>query len=239
MTSDDQPSVLIVEDDRGVRESLAVVLEHQGLSVLQAATGEEGVELVRRGRPGMIVLDLNLPGIDGIEVCRRIRIVDPHVGILMLTARDSVPERVRGLDAGADDYLPKPFALEELLARIRRRIGGTSGRLSPHVVRVEDLHLDQSGRRAWRGDRELALTKREFDLLELLAENAGRVLTRSEIEHAVWGHDGSFGSNSLEVFVSSLRRKTEVGGGARLLQTVRGVGYVLRGGTALDAAVPV
>ena len=223
-----KPLVLVVEDDRGVRESLTMVLEFQGLDVVGVTTGEEGVQVAEADRPDLILLDLNLPGIDGVEVCRQIRGQNPHVAILMLTARDEVRERVRGLDAGADDYLPKPFALDELLARVRALLRSIGRMPAGERLVVADLELEPAARRAWRGGAEIELTKREFDLLELLVRNVGTVLPRAEIESMVWGHDDDLGSNSLEVFVSALRRKTEEGGGARVLHTVRGVGYVVR-----------
>ncbi len=226
------PRILVVEDDRGVRESLAVVLEVQGYVVTGVETGEEGLDHVARGTTvDLIVLDVNLPGIDGIETCRRLR-ASAHAGpILMLTARHETADKVTGLDAGADDYLPKPFALDELLARIRAllrafspdAVAGGSGEL-----RLGDLWLDPASRRVRRGEDEIDLTKIEFELLQLLVENADRVLERNHIHLEVWGYDEDTSSNTLEVFISGLRKKLEAGGRPRLIHTKRGVGYVAR-----------
>lgn len=220
--------VLVVEDDRGVRESLGAVLEHQGHEVALCESGEEALERIDP-LPDLVILDLNLPGIDGLETCRRIRARRLRVPILMLTARHEIGDRVAGLDAGADDYLVKPFALDELLARVRallRRsaVAGASG----DEVEVGDLFIDHSTRAVRRGSREIELTKIEFDLLELLVSNRGVVLERGMIHERVWGYAEDLASNSLEVFVSNLRRKTESDGEPRLIHTVRGVGYVAR-----------
>jgi len=224
-------SVLVVEDDRGVRESLVVVLQVQGYDVVGVETGEEALTHVAVTAPDLIVLDVNMPGIDGMETCRQLRAAAFSNPILMLTARQEVQDKVSGLDAGADDYLPKPFALDELLARVRallrafnlEGVKDGSGRLS-----LADLWLDPASRRAGRGERELDLTKIEFDLLELLVENADRVLDRNDIHLHVWGYDEDTSSNTLEVFISALRRKLEVGDVPRLIHTKRGVGYVAR-----------
>lgn len=224
----DRPRVLIVEDDRGVRESLAMVLDYQGIDVLQAATGEDGLSAVADHDPAAIVLDVNLPGIDGLEVCRRLRARGDHRPILMLTARHEVADRVDGLDAGADDYLPKPFALEELLARVRSMLRRSTAGPASDVVTLDDLRLDRAARRVTRAGTEIELTKIEFDLLDLLLANTGIVLTRDTIHERIWGYDDDLGSNSLEVFVSNLRKKTEGDGGDRLIHTIRGVGYVAR-----------
>ena len=221
-------TILIVEDDQGVRESLAMVLEFQHHRVHQAATGEDGLRAAIDDPPDLVILDVNLPGIDGIETCRRLRFAAPELPILMLTARHEVADRVQGLDAGADDYLPKPFALEELLARIRVLLRGHAPHRSPSVLRLADLVSDPSARRVTRAGRMIDVTKLEFDLLRLLVANADVVLRREAIHDAIWGHDDDLGSNSLEVFVSALRRKTEVGDAPRLIHTVRGVGYVAR-----------
>ncbi|MBX7161036.1 MAG: response regulator transcription factor [Acidimicrobiia bacterium] len=218
--------MLLVDDDRSILSTLRRLLELEGYEVLTAETGGEALQRVDNG-VDLVVLDLNLPGIDGVEVCRRIRYTST-IPVLMLTARDQVEDRVAGLDAGADDYLVKPFAAEELLARIRallRRVGGDGVQT---VVRVSDLSIDSESRIVKRGDREIDLTVREYDLLLFLAENSRKVLTRSAIMNEVWGYDVDVGSNTLEVYVGYLRKKLEADGEARLVHTVRGVGYVLR-----------
>lgn len=231
----DAPVVLVVEDDRGLRESLAMVLEFQQVDVAQAATGEEGLELVERLDPAAVVLDVNLPGIDGLEVCRRLRGRGDRRPVLMLTARHEITDRVEGLDAGADDYLPKPFALEELLARVRsmlRRAGGPGAEAPAagpgDALILADLVVEPASRRVRRGQVSIELTKLEFDLLEVLLINADVVVGRDTLYERVWGYDADLASNTLEVCVSSLRRKIECGDRGRLIHTVRGVGYVAR-----------
>ena len=207
-----------------------MVLEYQDYAVVQAVTGEDGLQLIESERPELVILDINLPGIDGIETCRRLRKRGVDTPVLMLTARQEVADRVQGLDAGADDYLPKPFALDELLARVRsmlRRVGRNAVQ-GATVLEIGDLVLDPAARTVTRGGTAIELTKIEFDLLELLVANTGTVLTRDVIQERVWGYDDDLGSNSLEVFVSAVRRKTEDGGGERLIHTIRGVGYVAR-----------
>ena len=207
-----------------------MVLEYQDYAVVQAVTGEDGLQLIESERPELVILDINLPGIDGIETCRRLRKRGVDTPVLMLTARQEVADRVQGLDAGADDYLPKPFALDELLARVRsmlRRVGRNAAHGAP-VLEIGDLVLDPAARTVTRGGTAIELTKIEFDLLELLVANTGTVLTRDVIQERVWGYDDDLGSNSLEDFVSAVRRKTEDGGGERLIHTIRGVGYVAR-----------
>ncbi len=225
-------TILIIEDDQGVRESLAMVLEYQDYDVHQASSGEDGLALATEHAPAVIVLDLNLPGIDGLETCRRLRSRGFDGKILLLTARHEVGDRVRGLDAGADDYLPKPFALDELLARVRAMLrtaaSPAAGSGAPVALEFDDLVVDPASRTARRAGEPFDLTKIEFDLLELLVANAEIVLTRDVIQERIWGYDDDLGSNSLEVFISSLRKKTEAGGGSRLIHTVRGVGYVAR-----------
>jgi two-component system response regulator MprA len=178
--------------------------------------------------PDAVVLDVLMPGTDGLEVCRRLRARGDATPVLMLTARHEVSDRVAGLDAGADDYLVKPFALDELLARLRALLRRTSVSGGGELLRVGDLSLDPQRREAWRGDRELGLTKTEFDLLELLLYNAGIVLTREQIYERIWGFDFETSSKSLDVYISYLRRKTEEDGEVRLIHTVRGVGYSAR-----------
>jgi two-component system response regulator MprA len=220
--------ILVVDDERAVRDSLRRALELQGYEVELASDGTEALErLAANGQPDAVVLDILMPGMDGLEVCRQIRRRGNGVPVLMLTARDAVGDRVEGLDAGADDYVVKPFALEELLARIRallrRSLPSTDG-----VLRFADLELDTGTREVRRGGDEIALTRTEFNLLELFMVNPRQVLTRSIIFERVWGYDFGFASNSLDVYIGYLRRKTEAGGKTRLIQTVRGVGYALR-----------
>jgi two-component system, OmpR family, response regulator MprA len=220
--------VLLVEDDRGVRESLARALQFEGYDVATAEDGGVGIELARRLQPDALILDVMMPVLDGLEVARDLRAGGSNTPILMLTARHQVSDRVAGLDAGADDYLVKPFALDELLARLRallRRSGPTE---STEVLRLGDLELDPLGRRVTRAGEEIHLTRTEFDLLELLLFNAGIVLTREVILERIWGFDFETSSNSLDVYVGYLRRKTEANGLPRLVWTVRGVGFVAR-----------
>lgn len=220
--------VLLAEDDRGVRESLERALRYEGFEVVTAADGSQALELARSETPDLLVLDVMMPEFDGLEVARRLRARKDRVPILMLTARTEVSERVAGLEAGADDYLIKPFALDELLARMRAllRRSGLTGHEGP--LELADLVLEPATRRVTRGGRELELTKTEFDLLELFLHNAGMVLTRDIIYERVWGFDFTTSSNSIDVYVGYLRRKTEAEGEPRLIHTVRGVGYVLR-----------
>ena len=220
--------MLLAEDDRGVRESLARALQYEGFSVATAEDGGQALKAARSGEADVMVLDVMMPVLDGLEVTRRIRSAGDKTPILMLTARSEVSDRVEGLDAGADDYLVKPFALDELLARLRAllRRSGVTGETDR--LRVADLEVDPAARQAWRGGQVLDLTKTEFDLLELLVYNAGVVLTREVIFERVWGYDFETTSNSIDVYIGYLRRKTEVGGFARLIHTVRGVGYVAR-----------
>jgi len=224
-------SILVVDDERAVRESLQRALELEGYHVELAADGESALAVIaeRAQSPDALILDVLMPGIDGLEVCRRLRGAGNSVPVLMLTARSEVDSRVAGLDAGADDYLPKPFALAELLARLRallRRAGSDDG--GAHVLRFSDLQLDLGTREVRRGDAAIDLTRTEFALLELFLRNPRQVLTRSIIFERVWGYDFGPTSNSLDVYIGYLRRKTEDGGGSRLIHTVRGVGYALR-----------
>jgi two-component system, OmpR family, response regulator MprA len=221
--------ILVVDDDRAVRESLRRSLSFNGYSVALAQDGVEALDLISTDRPDAVVLDVMMPRLDGLEVCRQLRSTGDDLPILVLTARDSVSERVAGLDAGADDYLPKPFALEELLARMRallRRTTPDDGE-SPAMT-FADLSLDPVTREVTRGTRQISLTRTEFALLEMLIANPRRVLTRSRILEEVWGFDFPTSGNALEVYVGYLRRKTEAEGEPRLIHTVRGVGYVLR-----------
>lgn len=222
--------ILVVDDDRAVRESLRRSLSFNGYNVLLAEDGVEALDVITNDRPDAVILDVMMPRLDGLEVCRRLRSTGDDLPVLVLTARDSVSERVAGLDAGADDYLPKPFALEELLARMRallRRTTADDGGDSAAMT-FADLTLDPVTRDVTRGDRHISLTRTEFALLEMLIANPRRVLTRSRILEEVWGFDFPTSGNALEVYVGYLRRKTEAEGEPRLIHTVRGVGYVLR-----------
>lgn len=222
--------ILVVDDDRAVRESLRRSLAFNGYTVDLAEDGVEALEAIASERPDAVVLDVMMPRLDGLEVCRQLRSTGDDLPILVLTARDSVSERVSGLDAGADDYLPKPFALEELLARLRAllRRTGPEDAGDGAVMTFADLTLDPSTREVHRGNRPISLTRTEFSLLEMLIANPRRVLTRSRILEEVWGFDFPTSGNALEVYVGYLRRKTEAEGESRLIHTVRGVGYVLR-----------
>src|SRR5271154_1317550 len=221
-------NLLVVDDDPSVREALALVLGHDGFDVSTAQDGREAIRTLDAHSPDAVILDLLMPGLDGLEVCRRIRATGDRTPVLMLTARAEVSERVAGLEAGADDYLVKPFAREELIARLRALLRRTGWEGDEQVLRFEDLELDPLGHEARRGARLLELTRTEFLLLELLMRHPRQVLTRASIFDRVWGYDFGPASNSLEVYVGYLRRKTEAAGEPRLVHTVRGVGYVLR-----------
>ena len=221
--------ILVVDDEKAVRDSLDRALRLDGYEVRQAADGRQALEMVEQKQPDAIVLDLMMPHVDGLEVCRRLRGAGDRTPILILTARDAVSDRVEGLDAGADDYIVKPFALEELQARLRallRRAG--SGTTPSQTLRFADLVLDPVAYEVRHGDRLVDLTRTEFLLLELFITNPRQVLTRSQIFERVWGYDFGPTSNSLTVYIGYLRRKLESGGESRLLHTVRGVGYVLK-----------
>ncbi len=226
--------ILVVDDDRAVRESLRRSLAVNGNQVDLATDGQEALAAVDARRPDAMVLDVMMPVLDGLSVCRRMREAGDALPILVLTARDAVSDRVAGLDAGADDYLPKPFALEELLARLRallrRRTPDEIAAGVPGSKPLEfgDLSLDPDTRDVRRGERPISLTRTEFSLLELLMQNPRRVLSRAQILEQVWGYDFATTGNALEVYVGYLRRKTEAEGEPRLIHTVRGVGYVLR-----------
>jgi two-component system response regulator MprA len=221
-------TILVVDDERAVRESLRRALELEGYRVELAEDGEQALRrLEREPAPDLVVLDILMPGIDGLEVCRRVRAGGNPVPVLMLTARAEVDSRVAGLDAGADDYLPKPFALAELLARLRALLR-RAGNGATDTLRFADLELDPGTREVRRGDMPIELTRTEFSLLELFLRNPRQVLTRSIIFERVWGYDFGPSSNSLDVYIGYLRRKTEAGGKPRLIHTVRGVGYALR-----------
>ncbi|CAB4794853.1 MAG: response regulator [Actinobacteria bacterium] len=224
------PRILIADDDRAIRDALERAIGLEGYEVELVNDGEAALEAVARSAPDLLILDVMMPSLDGLGVCRALRNQGNRTPILILTARTEVSDRVSGLDAGADDYLPKPFALDELLARMRallRRTTTESGSEEENLT-AGDILIEESSRRAWRGDRELELTKTEFDLLALLVRNAGIVLSHTTIYEDIWGYDFGPDSKSLAVYVGYLRRKTEADGETRLVQTVRGIGYTLR-----------
>jgi two-component system response regulator MprA len=220
--------IMVVDDERAVRESLRRALELEGYEIDLAEDGEDALlRLQSSGEPDAMILDVLMPGVDGLEVCRRIRSQGSRLPVLMLTARVEVENRVEGLDAGADDYLTKPFALDELTARLRALLRRTTDGAGEQL-RFSDLELDPGTREVRRAGEPIELTRTEFTLLELFMRNPRQVLTRSIIFERVWGYDFGYASNSLDVYIGYLRRKTEAGGKPRLLHTVRGVGYALR-----------
>ncbi|MCK8681582.1 MULTISPECIES: response regulator transcription factor [Streptomyces] len=229
--------ILIVDDEPAVREALQRSLAFEGYGTEVAVDGGDALAKIAAYRPDLVVLDIQMPGVDGLTAARRVRAAGSTVPILMLTARDTVGDRVTGLDAGADDYLVKPFELDELFARIRallRRssyaVGAGAPEVDGGVLAFADLRMDPATREVTRGGRPVELTRTEFTLLEMFLAHPRQVLTREQILKAVWGFDFEPSSNSLDVYVMYLRRKTEAGGEPRLVHTVRGVGYVLRGG---------
>jgi len=232
--SEQAPRVLVVDDDRAVRESLRRSLEFNGYTVTLAHDGAEALASIGQLAPDALVIDVMMPRLDGIETTRVLRSAGNDLPILVLTARDSVGDRVEGLDAGADDYLTKPFALEELLARLRALLRRSHAPAEEDTEReslaFSDLTLNPATREVHRGDRLIDLTRTEFTLLEMFMRRPRRVLDRSFILEEVWGYDFPTTANSLEVYVGYLRRKTEAGGEPRLIHTVRGVGYVLKEG---------
>jgi two-component system, OmpR family, response regulator MprA len=238
--------VLLAEDDRAIRHALERALSLEGYEVTAVADGVEALAHAHRVRPDVLVLDVMMPGIDGLQVCRVLRAEGDRTPILMLTALVETADRIAGLDAGADDYVVKPFDVEEVFARLRALLrrtspvttgGGQGGavadsgrepQISDRQVEAAGLRMDLQARRAWRGGRELELTRTEFELLELLARNAGIVLDHSTIYDRIWGYDFGPGSKNLAVYVGYLRRKLDEPGAPQLIHTVRGVGYVLR-----------
>ncbi|MBW6435452.1 response regulator transcription factor [Actinoplanes hulinensis] len=223
--------ILVVEDDAAVRDSLARTLRFEGYQVDIAGDGRAALDAVRDREPDALILDVSMPRMDGLEACRRLRADGVVLPVLMLTARDSIGDRVAGLDAGADDYLVKPFALQELLARVRallRRSALVGTAPAGDLLTFAGVRMDQGTREVWRGDRALRLTRTEFGILEVFLRHPRQVLTRAALFEQVWGYDFGEGSNSLHVYLGYLRRKLEADGGSRLLHTVRGVGFVLR-----------
>jgi two-component system response regulator MprA len=223
--------VLVVDDDPGVRDSLRRSLTFEGYTVTTAGDGEQALASVTSDRPDIVVLDLQMPVLGGLETCRRLREQGDDIPVLMLTARQGTRDRVTGLDAGADDYLPKPFALEELLARLRallRRIASPAKSTAGEVLRFQDLELHTATREVTRAGHPITLTRTEFALLELFLRHPRQVLTRQQILSEVWGYDFDPDSNTLEVYVGYLRRKTEEHNPTRLVHNVRGVGYTLK-----------
>jgi two-component system response regulator MprA len=220
--------ILVVDDESAVREAVERALRLDGYEVAVAGDGREALETLEERAPDAVVLDVLMPRIDGLELCRRLRGRGDRTPVLMLTARDAVADRVAGLDAGADDYLVKPFALEELLARLRALLRRAAPGADHAPLRFADLKLDPLSYEVRRGERAIELTRTEFLLLELFLQHPRQVLTRPVIFENVWGYDFGAQSNSLEVYMGYLRRKTEAGGEPRLLHTVRGVGYVMK-----------
>jgi two-component system, OmpR family, response regulator MprA len=220
--------ILIAEDDRSVRQAIDRVLRLEGYDLTLVNDGVAALEALEGAEFDAIVLDVMMPLLDGLSVCRNLRQRKVRTPVLMLTARHEVRDRVAGLDAGADDYLVKPFALEELLARIRAMLRRTAVDVGDAPLTLGDLVLDRRARRVTRGAVEIELTKTEFDLLELLLSNAGMVLSRDTIYERIWGYDFETSSKSLDVYIGYLRRKTEEGGLSRLVHTIRGVGYAAR-----------
>ena len=218
--------ILVVDDEPKITDFIRRGLTYEGFSVEVAHDGVRGLELAAEGKPDLIVLDIMLPGMDGLQVCRRLR-QESDVPIIMLTARDAISDRVAGLDMGADDYLVKPFALEELLARIRALLR-RRGKPADARFELSDLVMDTRTHQVWRSGRLVELTTKEFDLLELFLRHPGQVLSREMIYEDIWGYDFGGESNIIEVYVRYLRTKLEQEGAPRLLQTIRGVGYVLR-----------
>lgn len=224
----DRAVVLIVDDDEGIREALRMALSYEGYEIRLARHGGEGLEAVSAGDIDLIIADVMMPLIDGLSMCRTLRRNGDRTPILVLTARTTVPDRVGGLDAGADDYLLKPFELDELLARVRALLRRMEPDARARNLQVDNLTLDVQSFSARRGDREIETTKTEFELLHLLMSNPGTVLTREVIYDRVWGVDVSATSRSLDVYISYLRQKTEAGGEARIIHTVRGTGFTIR-----------
>ncbi|MER7755893.1 response regulator transcription factor [Kitasatospora sp. NPDC097643] len=221
-------TVLIAEDDRAIRDSLSRALQLEGYRVSTAVDGAQTLAALAEQRPDLLVLDVMMPAPDGLEICRRLRAAGDRTPVLMLTARVEVPDRIAGLDAGADDYLVKPFDVDELFARLRALLRRNPPEPAEDVLTVADLRIEPGARRAWRDGHELELSRTEFDLLELLTRHAGAVLDQATVYERIWGYDFGPGSKNLAVFIGYLRRKLDRPGLAPLIHTVRGVGYTLR-----------
>jgi DNA-binding response OmpR family regulator len=219
--------ILIIEDEVKLARFVELELTSEGYRVSVTHDGFEGLTAARESHPDLVILDWMLPGVTGVEICRRLRTTGEKVPLILLTARDEISDRVAGLDAGADDYLVKPFSIEELLARVRARLRHTT-QSHPDLLQFADLSLNHSTREVWRGNRAIELTVKEFDLLEYLLSHPRQVLTRDQILEKVWGYDFIGDSNIIEVYIRYLRLKLEADNATRLIQTVRGVGYVLR-----------
>ncbi|MBB6669665.1 response regulator transcription factor [Cohnella nanjingensis] len=225
-----RPHIIVIDDDDKITSLLRRSLAFEGYEVTTAPNGQEGLHILAGRQMDLVILDVMMPQLDGWEVCRRLRAAGVSAPVLMLTAKDDVQDRVKGLDIGADDYLVKPFALEELMARVRALLRRRPDQAEENNrLRYEDLVLDVDGREAIRQDKRIELTAKEFDLLHLFMQNPKRVLSRDQIMERIWGYDYSGESNVLEVYVAMLRQKLEEQGGKRLIQTVRGAGYVLKG----------
>ena len=222
--------ILVADDDKSVRESLVRALTLEGYTVVAANDGAKALDVVKTERPDVVVLDVMMPAVDGLTVCRVLRAEKNRVPVLMLTARTETSDRVAGLDAGADDYLPKPFALEELLARLRALLRRTlpDDDAPSAVLTLDTLRIDSAARRVWRSDNEIEMSKTEFDLLELLVANSGIVLEHSTIYDRIWGYDFGPDSKNLAVYIGYIRRKVDVTGEKPLIHTVRGIGYTAR-----------
>lgn len=219
--------ILLVEDEEKLARFIELELGYEGYEIQVAHDGLTGLTNARESKPDLIILDWMLPGMSGVEVCRRLRATGDKVPVILLTAKDEVGDRVTGLDAGADDYVVKPFSIEELLARVRAHLRRTQ-ESDPNVLQFEDLELNRGTREVYRGKRSIELTAKEFDLLEYLLSHPRQVITRDQILEHVWGYDFMGDSNIIEVYVRYLRLKLEAEGEKRLIQTVRGVGYALR-----------
>jgi len=221
-----EPAVLVVDDEAAIREALERALRLEGFAVRTAGGGVAALEEIGRELPAIVLLDVTMPDLDGVQVIKRLRAQGSDVPVCVLSARNEVDDRVRGLQAGADDYLVKPFALEELVARLHALLRRTPAAPAPRTV--GDLHVDPVRRLARRGRRELELTRREFELLDAFVRHPGMVLSRGQLLELVWGYDFEVDTNVVDVFVGYLRRKLEADGEGRLIQTVRGIGFVLR-----------